>query len=439
MVSLALVVLDTLRKDAFDRHFEWLPGRRFERAYSTANWTVPAHASLFCGKYPSELGTHAKNMTLDCDDPTIAEELRAAGYTTRAFSANTNVTGYFDFDRGFDDFRVPKQIGHLNDDNIFDFRDFNQRTDAEGLEHHSKLLYEIVTSDAATVPSMVALARKVRGENNGVKYGGLIEAQSELSDISFGEEEFLFLNFMEAHEPYRVPPSYRTVDEPSMTNSVGDIYFGSGTFDAEQTTQAYEDCATYLSDKYQALFKELRETFDYVITLADHGELLGEQDAWGHEYGVASPLTHVPLVITGNGLDGTCTDTVSLLDVHQTVLDIADVDGGARGRSLLEEGDENEYLTEYLGLTSWSERKLHQNGFDDQIEQYNEQLRGYVTQSGSYGYQTQDEFIATDDESVSDLQHRLDQLVSELDIRAVETDNDVPDEIKEQLEHLGYA
>jgi len=132
MTNIALVVLDTLRKDAFDRHFEWLPGRRFECAYTTANWTVPAHASLFTGRYASEVGIHAKNMYCNCSEPTLAEQLREADYTTRAFSANTNITGHFGFDRGFTDFRTPEQFEHMTDDDLFDWREFSRMTDSTG-------------------------------------------------------------------------------------------------------------------------------------------------------------------------------------------------------------------------------------------------------------------------------------------------------------------
>lgn len=56
MGNIALVVLDTLRKDLFDAHFGWMPGERFEHAWSTTHWTAAAHASLFTGLYPSEAG-----------------------------------------------------------------------------------------------------------------------------------------------------------------------------------------------------------------------------------------------------------------------------------------------------------------------------------------------------------------------------------------------
>lgn len=99
MTNVALIVLDTLRKDRFDRYFDWLPGVRFERAYSTANWTVPAHASLFTGLHPSETGVHAKNVYLDVPEPVLAERLANVDYTTRAISANVHATGHFDFER----------------------------------------------------------------------------------------------------------------------------------------------------------------------------------------------------------------------------------------------------------------------------------------------------------------------------------------------------
>ncbi|MGQ5515607.1 sulfatase-like hydrolase/transferase [Halococcus saccharolyticus] len=442
MTNVAVVVLDTLRKDAFDRHFDWLPGLRFENAYATANWTVPSHASLFTGQYASEVGVHAKNMTLDCGDPTLAEQLRAAGYTTRAFSANTNVTGYFDFDRGFEDFRAPKQVQHLNDDTVFDFREFSRDPGTSRPIHYLELLYAITTGDSATIPSLAALARKaigkkVTGKHNGVEYGGLVEARRELADIEFGEQEFLFCNFMETHEPYRVPPEYRSVDEPGMTESVGGLNFG--TANTEQTKQAYEDCARYLSDAYRKLFDQLRTDFEYVITLSDHGELLGEYDAWGHEHGVYPSLTHVPLTISGGGLDGDCTETVSLLDVHATVLDIANVESDSRGRTLLEEVDGRELLTEYHGLTSWSEEKLAENGYDDQIERYDRSLRGYASSSNFYGYETLDGFTTTGSEQIDDPKRQLRRLVADLDIRDVEADNEIPAAIEDQLEHLGYA
>ncbi|WP_433632031.1 sulfatase-like hydrolase/transferase [Halomicrococcus sp. NG-SE-24] len=437
MSNIALVVLDTLRKDYFDKHFDWLPGQRFEHAYSTANWTIPAHASLFTGKYASEVGVHSKNMYLDCDEPVLAEQLQRAGYTTRAFSANTNASGHFDFDRGFTEFGAPDKMEHLNDDRIFEWRKFNRETDKEGVEKYLNALYECYRDDTATIPSLVKGFQLIREGGNPTEYGGAAEALEHVQETDFGDQEFLFINVMEAHEPYRVPPEYASVSEPDLTDSVGDISVSG--MDPEQTKQAYDDCARYLSDIYKKIFGRLQEDFDYVITLSDHGESLGEHDAWGHEYGVYPELIHVPLTISGDGLSGVSEASVSILDVHATIQDIAGLEGDSRGRSLLEEVDDEEFLAEYQGLTSWSEEKLAENGYEDQIPAYDQKLHGYVAPVDFYGYETQNGFRTTGTEEVSDAEERMQTLIDQLKTREVSQDNDVPDEIKDRLEDLGYA
>ena len=437
MTNIALVVLDTLRKDAFDKYFDWLPGKRFERAYSTANWTVPAHASLFTGLYSSEVGVHAKNMYFDADEPAIAEQLQEAGYETRAFSANTNVSGHFDFDRGFTEFGAPAKMEHLNDDDQFDWRNYNRNSDDTGAKKYLKALYACIQDDSATIPSLVTGINLLRYGGNPTEYGGSLEALEWLKETQFADREFLFLNLMEAHEPYRVPSEYQTVEEPGLTGSVGDISIDE--VDASQTKQAYDDCATYLSDIYEEIFDLLSSEFDYVITLADHGELLGEHDSWGHEYGVYPQLTHVPLVISGDDLSGSEARAVSILDVHRTVQTLAGIEGKSRGRNLLENLTEESFLTEYHGLTSWSEKKLEENGYGDDVERYNEDLRGYAAHRDYYGYETQSGVKVTGTDQTPDVSTKIQRLCEELDIRDVEKNNDVPDEIKDRLEDLGYA
>lgn len=436
MTNVALVVLDTLRKDAFDRHFDWLPGRRFDRAFATANWTVPVHASLFTGRYPSEVGVHAKRMHFDTQEPSLAERLREAGYTTRAFSANTNVTGHFGFDRGFDEFSTPDQFDHLSDDRLFDWRAFNQTTTATGVRKYLRGLFECVQSDAQTIPSLVSGVKVVTG-GNGVEYGGCRELRSELGSMDIGSDEFLFCNLMETHEPYRAPSAYRRVDVPPLTESVGDIQFGSVT--VAHVRRAYDDCARYLADAYRSVFDVLAGEFDVVITLSDHGEMLGERGALGHEHGLHRPLVHVPLVISGDGLEGTVQETVSLLDVHETVLDLAGETSEARGRSLVGTVEGRDCLTEYNGLTTWSERKLVENGKEELVPTYDEPRHGFAADPDGYGYETIDGFVETGSGGPRHPESRLSELIADLAVRDVDPDQTVPDEVADRLRDLGYA
>ena len=437
MTNIALVVLDTLRKDTFDEHFDWIPGKRFEQAYSTANWTVPAHASLFTGQYASEVGIHAKNMYCDAPEPTLAERLRNACYMTRAFSANTNVTGHFGFDRGFIDFRTPERFDHLNNDDLFDWREFSRTTGSTGAGKYIEAIRRCVADDVRTVRSLKTGFKLKLSEGTGVEFGGAREAMAEVRNTEFGDREFLFMNLMEAHEPYRTPAEYATAEEPELTESVGDISLE--TVNGERTRQAYDDCARYLSDVYRGLFDQLIADFEYVITLSDHGEMLGEGDAWGHEHGLHPELTHVPLVVSGEGLSGECARTVNLIDVHATVLELAGIEAGSRGGDLTGEVLGHESLTEFIGLTSWSERKLRQNGHEDQVEQYDMPLRGYASPTTYYGYETPDGFVESGESDAAAPQERFETLLNELNIRQVERDNEVPEEVKERLEQLGYA
>ena len=439
--SVAVVVLDTLRKDAFDRHFDWLPGRRFERAFSTANWTVPAHTSLFTGRYASEVGVHAKHLSFDCEGPALAERLASAGYATRAYSANANITGHFGFDRGFSDFRTPEGFADGGDE-LFDWRYFNRTTPTTGTRKYLRALAEVIASDAATLPSLWRGLQLAIDDGAGVEYGGAVEALDAVRSTAFGDREFLFVNLMEAHEPYRVPEEYATVEEPPLTDAIGDVTVSPVS--GERTRRAYDDCARYLSDAYRELFAELRERFDLVVTLSDHGELLGEHGAWGHEYGVYPELTRVPLCLTGDGLDGASDAPVSLVDVHATVLDAAGLEPHGRGRSLLAADDVGgERLTEYHGLTPWSRRKLDRNGHDGDVDRYDQPLRGYVS-PGGYSYETADGFVETgggveDRDDPNTPRERLAALADDLAVPDVARDTEVPDEIRDRLEDLGYA
>jgi arylsulfatase A-like enzyme len=78
--------------------------RVFEDALSPAGYTLPAHASMFTGLYPSEHCTHNDNARLDDAYVTIAEFLKGAGYRTFLYSANPHIAAHpaGNFAQGFD-------------------------------------------------------------------------------------------------------------------------------------------------------------------------------------------------------------------------------------------------------------------------------------------------------------------------------------------------
>lgn len=436
-MNIALVILDALRKDAFDRHFDWLPGVRFESAWAPSHWTVPVHGSLFTGKYPSEAGIHAKNQFMDYPEEVLAEILSEEGYTTRAFSSNPNISPNFDFDRGFDEFSGGWRLKAFDSD-IFRWDRFINETEGEGPQRFLKAAWKCVWSDCDTYRSLRhGMDLKMRDFQIGrAKDDGATETQQYVRQTDFGDTEFLFLNLMEAHAPYDPPGDYKTVD----ATSPGGLRATLTEPDADEAAlqQAYDDAVKYLSDRYREVFGYLQESFDYVITVSDHGELLGERGQWEHLCGLDTALTHVPLVISGPNLDGYREETVSLLDVHRTILDLVDSDGESRGKNLLEFSKGRPCLTEYHGLTSGHQDGLKGDGYaSTPLEQ---EWHGVALPGDYYGYESGDGWRERGETSVDDPQSEMERIIEELEVREIEsTTTELSDAALEQLKDLGYA
>jgi arylsulfatase A-like enzyme len=446
MTSIALVVLDTLRKDAFDEYFDWHPGTHFENAWSTSAWTVPAHASLFGGLYPSELGVYAKHEHLNCNRNVLAERLSNQGYTTRAFSANAFVSESFSYDRGFDEFHTNWR-GRMNNPDVVDWGMFISKTQGQGPSRFLRALYRCLASDKNTRQSL-KLGIKMKAEDLGIESiagsdDGAGEVLTLLRKNSFTDREFLFINLMEAHSPYNPPKQYQTVsvsDYPNLSASMADDSQG---FDESSTRQAYDDAVRYLADIYEDIFNELADNFDYIFTLGDHGELFGTDGAWGHNHGIYPELVNVPLVMY-DGTDRTehRRETVGLLDVHRTILDLAGLgDVDSRGKNLMEETSPNAQLVERFGLRDSHIESQKQRGVSaDQIDRYDQALHGIALPSDYYGYETLDGFEERGGATVEDPQQRLSDLRDSLDIVEPSTDEkEVSETIQRRLKNLGYA
>ena len=78
-------------------------GVRFERAYSPAPITLPAHASLLTGLYPFAHGVRNNgNFYLGEKVETLATVLRGRGYRTAAFLSSFILDRRYGLARGFE-------------------------------------------------------------------------------------------------------------------------------------------------------------------------------------------------------------------------------------------------------------------------------------------------------------------------------------------------
>lgn len=455
--NIAVVVLDTLRKDAFDEHFEWLPGKRFENTWSPSHWTTPVHASLFTGRYPTETGVYAGHQQFNVDTQVLPEQLQDSGYRTRAISCNINISEYFGFDRGFDEFTHlgyhTDKLQHIEDPDLYDWSTI---IDADGpaVARYLTGLYGCITSDCDIIRSIYGgldlkfgLSKRF-GDNTGVDDMGAKRVLQRVKNTKFGDAEFLLLNLMEVHEPYEIPVEYRDSEEISINISPSGLLLDDANLNTVCTR--YDNAASYLSDMYRELFGKLEAAFDYVITLSDHGQLLGEHGYYSHTYGISPELTHVPLVISGSDVnDAKIKTTTSLLDVYRTVCELAGIKANSqsRGHDLRDMPRwTNGVLTEYHGiphpertlepLRSWAASTP-----DADADAYQETRRGLAINDGYYRWEDLNGHHETGTPpSDVDLEVLLADLVTGLDKAEIgESSIGLSPEAEEHLEHLGYV
>jgi arylsulfatase A-like enzyme len=362
--SVLLVVLDTVRAQNLSLHgyerrtspeLERLAaeGVRFDYALSTAPWTLPAHATMMTGRWPHELSSDW-GTPLDGTHPTLAEAFSARGYRTAGFVANAGWVGWeHGVDRGFshyEDYPVTP-IQMVASTFVLRLAHLIEREALNAARSREK---QTEAQPGNQPPPAYQLFRKQKkGKllkpllNN---YGPLRKKTAPTVDRQFldwlGEggtrPYFVFLNYMEAHDPYSPAPPFdrqfgptRPEPESGLAQTVR-----AALTPAEQRdllVNAYDGALATLDRELERLLAELRSRGalenTLVIVTSDHGEQLGEHGLIFHANSLYIQLLHVPLLIwfperVPAGV--TVPDYVSLRDLPATVLDLADIRDAGR-------------------------------------------------------------------------------------------------------------
>jgi arylsulfatase A-like enzyme len=260
----------------------------YTEAIATSSWTLPAHASLFSGKYAASHGARydsegALMLTsaikgpeswneyrasgMDPNTATLAEVLGEAGYETGAVVGGPWMKTVFGLDRGFETY---------DDDDI-----------------------STVTGRLARDVTDRALAWIKKNRRR---------------------PQFLFLNYYDPHTPFS-PPSeftYRHVTQALMSDPDQADLRDRRLYDAE---------IDYMDHHIGRLCDGLREMGLYektwIIVTADHGELLGEDGKWGHGHYLTEEELRIPLIVKypwGEVAPRRDSSRVSLVDVLPIVL-----------------------------------------------------------------------------------------------------------------------
>jgi arylsulfatase A-like enzyme len=346
--NVLFVVMDTVRKDhltPYGYERDTTPGLAdfaaeatvFEEAVAPAPWTLPVHASLFTGMYPHQHGADQENPYLD-GATTLAETLSAAGYHTACYSSNAWITPYTHLTDGFDD-----------RDNFFqvmpgDFlsgplaKAWRTLNDNESLRRVADKLVSLGNT---------AHEYFAGGEGAESKTPAVVDRTRSFVDDADGEW-FAFVNLMDAHLPYHPPDEFAAEFAPGVDSTdvcQNSKEYNSGARDIaddewQDIRDLYDAEIAHIDAELTRLFEWLQAEGEWedtmVVVCADHGELHGEHDLYGHEFCIYDPLVNVPLMVKAPGVDAErdAETQVELQDLYHTVLDYTGVSAAAGGETL---------------------------------------------------------------------------------------------------------
>jgi arylsulfatase A-like enzyme len=352
--NVVLITMDTVRADhlsLYGYERDTTPYLRdlvreatvYTRAAATSDQTLTTHASILTGLYPSWHGSYVAPPNYPYGRPlaarhiTLAEVLRANGYWTAAEVANYGMLApWMGMAKGFAEYHSPRAI-RLSQLPWEFAQPFYLR------ERAWHLLSPVVDTAAFETHCL-------RGADINRHAFALLD-RARNGDQPF----FLFLNYMDAHGPYVVPPPFNTrfpgrdphfkrlPDHMWLTFGVNGGQRQISTAERRHLVSQYDGGIAYEDEQIGSLIARLRELGLYENTLivitGDHGEALGEHDLMQHAVGsVYQDLVHVPLLIKyPKQHEARQSDALaSQVDLMPTVLDLVGValPTGVQGRTL---------------------------------------------------------------------------------------------------------
>ncbi|RMH20770.1 MAG: hypothetical protein D6696_07475 [Acidobacteria bacterium] len=316
---LILISLDTTRRDAVP---PWSddPGSTphlaafsdvataFDAASTTAPWTLPAHVSMFTGRYPSQHGAGVFTYGLGPEPAALAQRLAGRGYVTAGFAGGPFTSYLFGLGRGF------------------------------------------AVYDESPVAELQADA--------------LTDAALAFLDRHGDDPFFLFLNYFDPHFPWRAPrrfdgPALAAARRSAPAGSVlarlldgdGGAWFelAEGRLAPDAATRAllvaaYRAEVAFMDEQIGRLFAALerRGIFDraLIAVLADHGELLGEGGYFNHGCRLDPELVRIPMLLKrpGQRRPQRLDHPASAIDVFPTFLSAAGLPAPAGDALVLDAG-----------------------------------------------------------------------------------------------------
>jgi len=262
---------------------------RFAWAQVPGTWSLPSHASLLTGVYPTVHRATAHEAKLSRDVPFVAEEMKKAGFKTAMFSSNGYISSKWGFDRGWD---------------------VNRNFIRESLPNGSEYLWK--TAKAWLQP---------------------IVAKKQFAYLATIEPHVAYTPRKEFLVKYWDKPYVGPIKPVQSGVQLGLIKGGKLkiTDNDKKYLEALHDAEISQSDAaFAAFIADLKKMGIYdqsaLIVVSDHGDQFYEHGSVGHGDTVYQELVHVPLMIRAPGVfpaGKVVHADVEVMDLYATMLDLA--------------------------------------------------------------------------------------------------------------------
>jgi arylsulfatase A-like enzyme len=335
--NVALIVIDTLRKDYFDKYstnLEEQSDTSFEQCRAASSWSSPSHASILTGSLPHEHGVHTENhdfSEIDISD-TFLNELY--NYSTIGITQHNLFGPENDFDKYFDEYLQPATVSN----------DINPSRN--GMRRYADFLIKCLNSDYPIQNLDDLLWLKFDSIMSRLPIPKLTDdgastlAKTAIEKVqSHSEPLFLFMNFFDVHHPYRTNRNYKSnYSVPNSWNAGKPTVweYNERNRADEQYTKNYrsmyrasvEYVDKVISDMVSKINKTTEKETTFIIT-SDHGHNLGyEADNYlfGHDSTLTEGVVHTPLEIinTPTGWPATEGRFFSHCNLGDIILDLAE-------------------------------------------------------------------------------------------------------------------
>lgn len=314
MKNIVLVTLDATRKDVFGCYgsnkgltptFDSLASQSllFTNAQATGPYTQASFPGILTSSFYLEYG-QPKGLTPQ--RTLISEPLHEAGIVTAAFHSNPYLCSYLGWNRGWD------------------------------------MFYDSMQED---VDARIPYIRGARVNRKAIDW------LSSYVKSATGKPFFLWLHYMDVHEPYMPEPALVEIVDPSLTLTQDEMYQlftdvllkrdGAQPAQVETLRRLYEVHVREI-DGYFAEFLDCLDRLGLlsdttILVTNDHGDEFGEHGGLSHDNKMYSELIDMPLVVCGTDEVGVCSRVVSSIDIPPTIVNLFDLPAvqGFEGQSLV--------------------------------------------------------------------------------------------------------